>query len=759
MKYFYIYVVLLIGLGSCSVEKYLPEGEKLYRGAIINIQKDPSVKESDKALKALMQDAIRPRKNKYLLGQPWKVWWWYNIGEPAREKGLKAFLRRKFAEPPVLSSQVRVQSTSENIQSLMENNGYFRTAVTGDTINSGYYTKAVYNAYVKPQYTINEIEWVKDSSDLKKSLIRPAGRSVLKKGQPYRLADIKAERDRLDLYLKTKGYYFFNPDYIMSYVDSTVGDRKVNLYLNIKNTTPDEAKIAYKINSITVYPNYSLTSSTLDTAKYGAVYIDTLYIRDTLNKFKPHTFTKAITYRPGSIYNSRRQNSSLNRLISLSAFKFVKNRFEKTPYDTTMLDVYYYLTPYPKKSIQAQVDAFTKDNNYMGGQASINIINRNTFGGAEQLNLKPYGGFETAVNNSLKGNNNYRMGINAALRIPRYAVPLLHIKENNFYMPNTNISLGYEWFRKSLFYTKNFFSGQYDFTWKTDANRMYMLAPFALSYTHATAITDTFRKQMAFNPALELNVQNEAILGSMFQFTKTSPRRQAVNKTVFKLGLDVSGNIAGLVTGAKSYQSKKIFSVPFAQYVKTDIGVHYTRKLTNGLDWANRLELGIGIPYNNSRVLPFAKQYSIGGAGTLRGFSTRGIGPGSHLPTFNDQRYFQIIGGDLRLLANTELRIPINKMFSTAVFFDAGNIWTKDTLTFGPKAQFSKTWLKEMAVNTGIGLRADLTFLLLRMDLGIPLRKPWYPDGKRWVFSEFNLASSTWRRENLVLNVAVGLPF
>lgn len=755
------YIAMVVLFSSCSVQKFLPEGERLYKGAEVKVTKDTAVKQSSKELKALIKSAVSPRPNKYFLGQPWKVWWWYKIGEPKREKGFKAFLRNKLGEPPVLSSRVKVESTAENIQSLMENNGYFKTTVQGDTNNFSYYTKAVYTAQVKPQYTINKIEWVTDSSDIMRAILRTRGRSLLRPGQPYSLADIKAERERLDLRLKTRGYYYFNPDYLMAYADSTIGAKKVNLYLNIKKDVPKDAKKAFKIGRIVVYPNYSLNSETLDTSFAGATFYDSIYIKDEQKKYKPSLFSRSITYGPGSLYNSRSQNASLNRFISLGAFKFVKNRFEKDAVsgDSNLLNVYYYLTPAPKKSLQGQIDGFTKDNNFTGSQLSLNFLNRNAFKGAEQLSVKVYGGFETALRDSLKGNNNFRLGGNASIRLPRYAIPFFRIKENNFYQPNTSISIGYEWFRKNLLYSRNAFTANYEFTWKTNVRTLYRLVPISLAYVRATNVTDSFYRQLIDNPSLLLNIYNEITLGTTFNYTIT-PRARARNKWLYQFGIDLSGNVAGLIKGAKRFRESTIFGAPFAQFVKFDLGANYTRTLNRkGVDWANRLELGIGIPYNNSKLLPFAKQYTIGGASSIRGFSTRSLGPGTYKPTAEDQRFFQLIGGDFRLLANTELRVPFSKMFSGALFVDAGNIWTKDTILFGPQSKLTKNWFKEIAVAGGAGLRVDLTFLLLRFDLGIPFRKPYLPDGERWVFNQVNFGSGAWRRENLVFNIAIGLPF
>ena len=763
-KYF-IGLILILAASSCSVRRFLPPGEKLYKGSTVIVKKNPDEKKTTKQLKKYVKQAVTPRRNKFLLGQPYKVWWWYVIGEPdpdKTERGLRSFLRKKLGEPPVLSSRVNAPVTAENMQAFMENSGYFHTTVQGDTVNKSYFTTAIYTANVQPQYHIKSITWVSDSSALLKLLEeRQKTRSILKIGQPYRLSDISAERDQLDLYLKTKGYYYFNPDYLMAYADSTVGNRQVDIYLNVKKTIPEAAKYPYRINKIIVYPNYSLASAKLDTSLVGAVKYDGLLIKDSAKVFKPRLFAQTIIYRPGTLYSSRTQNSTLNRLINLGTFKFVKNRFEavKDSGDLHRLNVYYYLTPAKKKSMQGELDVFTKENNSVGGQLSVNWKNRNLFGGAELLTVKAYTGVEVSIADSLRNNNSLRLGGEVSLKLPRYAVPFLHIKENNFYPPNTNLLLGYELYRKQLFYTKNLFRLQYDFTWKKNIRNEFTLAPLALSYLNASNVTDTFYKQALVTPAILLNVYSEAILGSYFSYTYNNAQGNRTNKLYFNASIDLSGNIAGLITGAKRYRQKTILNTPFAQYVKTDFDLHYTRTLSNKWDWASRLQVGIGLPYSNSALLPFSKQYIIGGSSSIRGFRVRNLGPGTYKPTADDQRFFQIIGGDYKLLINSEIRIPITSNISTAVFADAGNIWTKDTLLFGPEGKLSKTWFKELAVATGIGLRFDAKVLVIRADLGIPLRKPYLPDGKRWVINQVDFGSAAWRRENLILNIALGLPF
>ena len=763
-KLFYILFLVSIVATSCNVQRFLPAGERLYKGASIKIEKIGNVKGTTTQLSKKIKLAVKPKTNKFLFGQPYKVWWWYKLGalDPEKQnKGLRSFLKRKLGEPPVLSSRVNVKATAENMAAFMENLGYFHTTVQGDTTNFGYFTKAIYTAQVHQQYIIKDITWVSDSTNLLKLLEAEQKKGILKPGLPYRLSDITGERDRLDLYLKTKGYYYFNPDYIMAYADSTIGNHEVNLLLNIKKTIPAQAKKQFTINRITVFPNYSLVSQKLDTSRLGAQKFDGLTIKDPEHKFKPTLFSKTITYRPGSVYSSKNQNTSLNRLINLGAFKFVKNRFQPTvDSNSSQLNVYYFLTPAKKKSVQAEIDAFSKENNSIGSQLSVNWKNRNLFGGAEALIIKAYGGFEVSTADSLRNNNSMRLGGEVTLKVPKYVLPpFIKIKESFLYPPNTNLILGYELYRKQLFYTKNLFRFNYEFTWKKNIKNLFTLAPIALSYLNASQITDSFNKAALINPTIKLNVFSEAILGTYATYTYRNAIKPVINNWVLNAGIDLSGNIAGLITGAKTFREKTILKTPFAQYVKLDLDIHYTRALTNKWDWANRFQIGLGMPYKNSAFLPFAKQYIIGGSSSIRGFRVRSIGPGTYKPTAEDQRFFQIIGGDYKLLMNTELRIPLSPKISGAVFADMGNIWTKDTLIFGPLGKFTKNWPKELAVATGVGLRFDAIVLLIRADLGIPLRKPFLPEGQRWVFNQIEFGSGPWRRENLILNIAFGYPF
>jgi len=757
----YCFIVLLFATG-CGVRRYMPTGERLYRKAIVKVNREPGVTTKISVLRSDLKAATRPVPNKFLFGKPYKVWWWYKIGPSKNPKGLRAWLRGQLGEPPVFASRVKPKENAEDLQAYLENLGYFRSTVTGDTIDRSYFTTAIYKADVFQQYKIRTITWLTDSASVLDVVTeKDKEKSILKPGRAYKLADIEAEREWIDIHLKAKGYYFFNPGYVLAYADSTVGDHKVDLFLNISNKMPEKAKHPYMIDRITVFPNYTLMYPPPDTSKTGTFMFDSLNIRDTVHNFRPQLFARTITYRPGMLYSSVNQNTTLNRFINLGAFKFVKNRYDVVA-DTLKqyhLNAFYYLTPAKKKVIQAELDGFSTDNKYVGTQVSVNWKNRNVFKGAEQLNVKVYAGEEISISDSLKNNNNYRLGTEVSLTFPRYVIPFVHIRESNLFPPQTQFMVGYEYFIEQSLYTKNDFRFQYQFDWKEASNKRHMFAPIALSYINAANVTDSFYRAAQLDPSILFNVYSEAILGSVYTYTYNTLNPLNKDQWYFAGGIDISGNWAGLLTGAKDARSKNILGTPFDQYAKFDADLRYKRIFRSKTEWANRLLVGVGAPYNNSAFLPFSKQYVIGGANSMRGFPVRTLGPGSYLPTQNDIRYFQVIGGDYEFLVNSELRFAVLGKLKGALFADIGNVWTKDTVIFGREGQLKSDWYKELAVSSGFGLRYDATVILIRLDLGIPLRKPYLPEGQRWVFDQIAFGDKYWRRDNLILNLAIGYPF
>ncbi len=756
-----LYMAGFLFITSCQIKKHLPEGTLLYGGAKIKVEKIEDFKGKTKPIRKALEVIATPRKNKMILGFPYKVAMWYAIGEPKRQTGLKNWLRNRLGEAPVLSTKVDIKANEINLQAYLENKGYFKSKVIGKTDTQGYKLKAIYDAKITQPYLFDTIKWVLDTSELSSHILKIRNRtSYVKQGEQFDIESIKAERNRIDLALKTRGFYYFSPDYIKAYVDTTNKQHTINVFYTVKKETPENARYPQTIHAVTIFPNYTLLLPPPDTSKLGLINFEGYSIRDTVNNYKPKTLVRPLTYQVGSLYNLTEHNNTLNRYINMGQFKFVKSRYESLSdsLSAKRMNVYYYLTPLKKKNFNSEVAAFTKSNSFNGGQVNINWKNRNLLRGAEQLNIKTYGAIETSSVDSLRDNNNFRVGTELSLSVPRFVTPF-RLKESSYFLPVTKFLIGYEWIRRQQLYTKNYIRGQYDLNWKEDAHKEHTLTPLSIIYNNATNFSAQYLETISKFPVLSYAILPEVIAGTTynFSFNSTNPREKDI--FYFSGLVDFAGNVAGLITKPKEAFSEKIADAYFTQYVKSDIEVRYSRKLNTDVYWSNRFNIGIGLPYGNSSYLPFARQFVIGGSNSLRGFVPRQLGPGRVLTTGEQQVAYPQIGGDYKLEVQTELRFPLISKLRGAVFMDAGNIWSKNSLIFGEDARLTSQFMKDIAVDGGIGIRLDIDILILRLDMGIPFRKPWLPRGSEWVMGQINFGNSSWRKDNIVLNIGIGYPF
>lgn len=800
-----VIVLLLFTFSSCSIRRYVPEGQSIYVGNSVKVIPDSLSKPKTGELAVELEEIIKPVPNKTIFGFPWKVWFYYFIGEPKDEGGMRSWFRGKLGEPPIYASQRIVDINATNMQGYMANEGYYRSKASGKlNVSKKKTAKAEYAAYVMPRYVINEITYVvDDSSDFNKDLLLTKSKTLFRKGDPIRLDIVSAERSRIDNELKGKGYYYFNPDYLVVKVDSTIGKadstllpQQVNLYLELKKQTMQTALKQYHINNIFIN-----TGTEDKDGKDTTVLVKRqgrgLRITDPGNQFKRRIFYDAVSFRKGNLYTNNMHNISLSRLVNLQNFRFVKNRFDIVPRsDSALLDVHYDLAPMKKKSIQTVLSASTKSNNLGGSQLDLNWKNRNFLRGAEILSVSAYYAFDLQLggnkaDNPYKiGNEFIRYGAKAELSFPRFLIPFYRVRpEKSEALPKTILSFNYDNRVQSNLYTTTSIRADWSYVWSKGGNFEHTLTPISANYIQprnvntalmVDIITDPNTNPLDANRYLTILETKYFILGSNYSFSyRPTPKPFSKNQFAFTGGLDYGGNILSLLTKKRTDDNPKEFlGVPILQYVKLDADIRYYRKINSKVLWANRFLGGIGMTYGNSREtqLPQFKKYFAGGSTGIRAFRARSLGPGAYAADSNSVRLFGYDSyGDIRLELNSELRMKFTDIINGALFVDAGNIWTfrgNEAIGYGTETVFDKNFYKQIAVGGGIGLRLDFSFLVFRLDLATPLRKPWYtskvdpndmetiiPSRSPWVFDEIKLGNKAWRKENLILNIAVGVPF
>ncbi len=749
-----LFFASILLLASCNITKKVPEGDALYTGASVKVDGPGLSKKKKKSIASDLNALTRPNPNKKLLGVRFKLFF-YNLG----------LFKNKLGEPPVLLSDLKLEFNEKVLQSNLQNQGYFHATVKGDTIVKKRMAKAIYTVITGDQYIINEVQFPTDSTVLNKNISESAPKTFLKKGDPFDLNLIKGERERIEAYLKERGFYFFDPDNITVKTDSTIGNHQVNMYLRVKPNTPAQGKEIYRINDVFIYPNYRLTSTSTatDTLKEKAEYYKGYYVVSGRRQlYKPRLFEQAMQFDPGDIYNRTDQGQTISRLVNLNLFKFVKNRFEVVPgIDTPKLNVYYYLTPFPKKSIRAEVNANTKSNNLTGSSLTLGWRNRNTFKGGELFSIDATGGFEVQYSSRLKGYNTYRAGIEGNLVFPRFLIPFFNIQTKGGYVPKTNIQLGYDILNKRKLYTMQSFKANFGYGWKETAQKEHLFNPIAINYVQPLLITPEYEDSAKGNPTLLKAVEKQFILGSNYNYNYNQLQgRPAMSGGWYLNGnIDLSGNIIGLLTGAnvKDGKAKNIFNAQFSQYVKFEGDVRRYFKLSSKAAWANRIIVGLGVPYGNSLSLPYVKQFFIGGTNSIRAFRSRSLGPGTYQDT-TSTTFLPDQSGDMKIELNTELRAKLFSIVHGALFVDAGNIWLYNEDTLKPGSKFSGKFLSQLAVGAGAGLRFDISFLVIRLDVAFPLRKPYLKE-KQWVINQIKFSDPAWRRENIVFNLGIGYPF
>jgi outer membrane protein assembly factor BamA len=671
-----------------------------------------------------------------------------------------------------LASKSITQANAKQIEILLNNEGYFQSFATGDLVEKKRKSTAKYTATVKERHYFDSIFYFKDSSTLGKIFYNNRKRSLLKTGEPYRFELILSERNRIANLLKQRGFYYFQPENIVVKADSSV-ENKVNIWVEIKPNTAQASLKVYHINDVQVLADFGeiIMTDSLKKDSYALGYKG-IEIYDKTGTFSPKVFTNAIGFRKGSRYNTNVQDVSISRLINLNGnFKFVKNTFNLVPRsDSALLDAYYYLTPIKAKSVVAEVNGVTKSNNFTGINLSVSWLNRNTFRGAELLKITATTGIDyqvTGISKTLGAINTYRYALETSLSIPRFVIPFITVNPiKNQALPKTNMAVGYDLFKRGGYYDLTSLRTSLSYTWKQNRSMEHTYTPISVNLVKISNVSEAFNQDIfrSDNPVALLQLlDNKLIMSTNYTIAFTPNQRKKQHLFTFSAGLETAGNLASLLSkfGPKYDSAKTILGVAYAQYARLDADFRYAFIINENTKIANRFLVGYGLPYGNSSSLPSIKQYYSGGSSSIRAFAARGIGPGSYLSTGGiGSQFLGSQMGDIKLELSTELRAKFNKYINGAFFIDAGNVWmNKDAQNYGNEAVFSNKFYKQIAIGTGIGLRLDFSYLILRFDLATPVRKPYLDPGHRWVLKDFDMTSKAWRSENLILNVAVGYPF
>lgn len=769
-------IMILLLVTSCSGTKYLKEGETFYSGAEIKINTFEKVGGKKRLVKNLEQYLL-PKPNLAILGSRPGVWFYYRNRNPDKKKGLKNSLKKKFGTPPVVLTDATPNKTAEKLEMEVNNNGYFQSTVEYEVKTKGKKSTVLYTVNLRSPYHIRNIRYELLNSSGDTLLYNLKEGSILKEKQRYSLEQLKNEQERIEEVAKNEGFYYFDNRYIRFDADSTVGEKSVDLILKFEENVPTKVKQAYQVSDINIFSNYTLSNdSTL--AGSDTVKVDGFTYYDYKTRFRPKIITDVINIRPDSTYRLINHEYTLSRLMGLKTFKYVNVKFRESQSDSSILNADIFLTPLLKKSIRMDAQGVSKSNNFVGPGLGVTFTNRNFLRGAEMLQIKMNGSYEWQISRQQAGAlNAIEFGTEASLTAPRFISPF-HIRYTSTkYLPHTQLKVSYNFQDRLSYYRLTTFNVAYGYTWRETTSKTHELFPADISFVRSSHTSQEFNDLLEENPTLANSFQNQFIVGSRYSFTYNSQLKEDIvakfttvenrkSDVYFNGSVDFSGNLVNALQrlGSKEEDSFSFLGSPYSQFTRLDLDFRYYFKFSKKSKLATRINTAMGYAYGNSDNLPYIKQFSIGGSNSLRAFPARSVGPGTYNvrtdPSITTNTYFIDQRADIKLEMNVEYRFDILKALKGACFIDAGNIWLWNEDPLRPGSEFDKNkLLKELAAGTGVGLRYDFNFFLLRFDLAFPIRKPYLPESERWVFNQIDFGSRAWRRENLVFNIAFGYPF
>lgn len=760
MKKIIIYIVACLVLAGCSTTKRLGKDDILYTGLKGVKITTPDNMKFPREVESSLTEAVSVKPNNSLLGSPsirypFPLGLWVYNNWPNPPKGIKHWIYEKLATAPVLVSDVRPEVRVHMLDQILDNNGYFSGTSSFELVQKKNKKKAsiLYKVNVGKPYIIDSIILLPDTTRLNHLIDSVARKSkYLQTGSRYSSDSLSVLRINIANAVRNRGFYFFRPEYIQYFADSTINQGNIALKLDLADNTPSMARTNYRTGEITTYIYRNNGGGTPDTTETDKGTL----IRYLPGRLRNGLIPSCIAFREGRTFSVRQMNTTQTRLARLGIFNNININVvpDTLSPDRDLLDVVIECTY--DKPLEASVEAnlSSKSNSYLGPGLTLGVTNRNVFGGGELLTLSLTGAYEWQTGSGKRNSalNSYEVGINANLSFPRLLAPRF-IPRTHRDVSWTRLNLGVDLLNRPHYFKLSQFNAGISYDWRSSKYISNTLTLFKLTYNRLQHTTVEFDSIMDANPAIALSFQSQYIpqMSYNFIYDRAMNRNNTIN---VQFSLQQAGNIFWSIyelCGKKG--EKTLFKTPFSQFIKGYAQVVYGRRILHNHWLVSRIGAGAAHAYGNSSQVPYSEQFYCGGANSVRAFTVRSIGPGSYrAPADQVNGYFDQTG-TFTFIANMEYRFPILGPLHGALFLDAGNVWTLKNEPQRPGGQLkADSFFKDLALGTGVGLRFDISMLVIRGDLGIGIHVP-YDTGKR---GYYNMESF---KNSLAFHLAIGYPF
>ena len=683
----------------------------------------------------------------------------WNYNKFADAKGaFGKWMFKHFSSDPVLLSEASPEMRSRVATNTLHNYGYLKGQVKYTLPEQKHPKKAkvAYQVYAGPIWRLDSIAYMKFPQHADSLLKATSRMRLLHKGDAFNVVNLANEQMRIERLFRENGYFYYTAPYTIYRADTTQRAGKVQLQISPSSERPARVRHQWYIGDVNVSVRNN-EKELLDQNK-KILYYTFAYFGKKLPLKVPMWF-RSVQHRKGHIYRQSDEEYTLGKLNSLDVFSQLDINY--VPRDTTpqcdTLDLYISAVMDKLYDSSFEMNAVFKSNQQVGPGISFGLSKRNAFGGGEKVGFKLFGSYEWQTGAGRAGGNSllnsYELGTELTFEMPRFVCP--YLGKRYFRFPSTTTyAINADWRNRAGFFNMVTLGANMTYKWNKYSTSHHELTLLALDFDKMLHTTTSFDSIMNANPALSISMRDQFIPSLSYTFTYTSAKYHR-NPIWLQVSAKESGNLVSGIYSAcgKSWKSKdkELFGNPFAQYIKLTTELHHNIKLGSRMNLASRVFAGAIYSYGNSLRAPYADQFYVGGANSIRGFTVRTIGPGSYRS--QDSKYAYIDQtGDFKLEANLELRAKLFGSLHGAVFMDAGNVWLLRDDAQRPGAKLCGENMKKIAVGTGLGIRYDLDFLVLRFDVGVPLHAP-YETGKSGWYNIHKFGKS------LAYHFAIGYPF
>lgn len=800
---------LLTLLISCSTTQFLPEGEILYTGIEKIEVADPGETPEEALAMEEVEAALAYAPNNALFGSsstrfPLPIGLWIYNGFQKYKSGVGKWIFDKFAASPVLLTTVNPDVRTAVAHNVLRENGYFNSQTRYEIVpdkKDSLKAKIRYHIEMNPVYRYDSIRYMPMRHFADTIINANLSQSLLRKDDPFNVVTMENERQRIASDLRNNGFFFYRPEYLVYQADTLITPGKVWLQVARKQGTPANALLPYRIGKINLHINGYNGEEPTDSLTYKDM---TIFYEGKL-RVRPSVLYGRLRFKPGDLYTLEEQQRSQTGLSRLGVFRYAefqynprpnardsvrRGRGERDPNREGMganrldslkrrsslfqqnnildMDIHsVYDLPYDG---EFELNASTKDNDYAGPGAIFSITRRNAFHGGEMLGFQLKGAYEWQTGNRASASsskvNSYELGVSSTLTIPFLLFPG-YVYRDLVQPSSTTFKLSADLLNRPKYFKMLSFGGSMTYDFRPTPTTRHQVTPFRLTYNKLNP-TPFFTDSVAStNQGLYESLKSQFIPAMSYTFTYDNSALSDGHHFSWSTTFTEAGNLIGGIAsiGGKDFnqKDKKLFSVPFAQFVKGTTELRYNHRLDAKKRLVARAMAGVIYSFGNTTVSPYSEQFYIGGANSVRAFTIRSIGPGRFDPErdpaswrdyTNPYAYIDRIG-DIKLEANLEYRFSIVGDLNGALFIDWGGIWAMRNDDRPNTRLKASEFFNDMALGTGAGIRYDLSFLLLRLDFGFGLHVPYATDKKGY----FNVNPFQSKYNAFNWHLAVGYPF